>query len=73
MVGKSVIEQLSNQGCIIIPVYHEECDLLDFHQCLRKFENAKADYCIHAAGYNGNINFNKNTLQIFFITPRLLD
>ena len=69
MVGRSIIKELKNRGAIVDPVLHEECDLLDYRQCMQRFELSKPDYCIHAAGYNGNILFNKKyPSDIFYNT-----
>mgnify|MGYP003624905156 FL=1 len=69
MVGRSIIKELETRGAIVDRVLHEECDLLDFNQCLNKFKESKPDYCIHAAGYNGNISFNRQyPSDIFYNT-----
>jgi len=59
MIGKSVTKKLEERGAIVHKVLHAECDLLDYNQTIKVFEDFQPDYCIHAAGYNGNINFNK--------------
>jgi len=59
MIGKSVTKKLEERGAIVHKVLHAECDLLDYNQTIKVFEDFNPDYCIHAAGYNGNINFNK--------------
>jgi|TARA_Y100000296_G_scaffold84357_1_gene117478 GDP-L-fucose synthase len=59
MIGKAVVAKLEKRGAIVYELLHEDCDLLDFEQTLRVFKAFEPEYCIHAAGYNGNINFNK--------------
>lgn len=59
MIGRSVTRKLEERGAIVHRVLHQECDLLDYSQAKKVFDTVKPDYCIHAAGYNGNINFNK--------------
>jgi len=59
MIGRATTKILQHRGAIVIPVLHDECNLLDYAQTYNEVKNAKADYCIHAAGYNGNISFNK--------------
>jgi len=69
MIGRSVIKELQKREAIIDPVYHEECDLLNYEECLSRFKKSNPDFCIHAAGYNGNISFNrKYPADIFFNT-----
>ncbi len=59
MIGRSVIRKLKERGAKVYGVLHQEWDLLDYSQAIEVFNKVKPDYCIHAAGYNGNINFNK--------------
>lgn len=58
MIGRSIVEKLKSRGAIVYPVYHSSCDLLDIKQVDNFFNQVMPDYCIHAAGYNGNIKFN---------------
>ena len=59
MIGRAAIKSLEARQAEVVPIFHDECDLLDFYQTLYEFENHKPDYCVHLAGYNGNIGFNK--------------
>ena len=69
MVGRSVIESLSLRGAQIDAVYHEQCDLLEYKNIADRIKRSEPDYCIHAAGYNGNIKFNKEfPSDIFYNT-----
>ena len=58
MIGRAVINKLEERGANIVKIFHEECDLLSWPQTIKIFNTHKTDYCIHAAGYNGNIRFN---------------
>ena len=72
MIGRAAIKILEQRGAIVVPVLHEECNLLNYSQTYNEVKNAKADYCIHAAGYNGNINFNKlYPADIFYNTTTM--
>ena len=72
MIGRSIIKELRNKDAIVEPLYHEDCDLLKYSECLQRFRRSKPDFCIHAAGYNGNISFNKKyPSDIFFNTSTM--
>jgi len=72
MIGRSVIACLSRRGAIVDPVLHEECDLLNYEQIFNRVNHFRPHYCIHAAGYNGNLNFNhKFPSDIFFNTTTM--
>ena len=69
MVGRSIIKSLKKRDAIVGSILHEECDILQFEQIFNRIKNFNPEYCIHAAGYNGNINFNqKYPSDIFFNT-----
>jgi GDP-L-fucose synthase len=69
MIGRATIKLLLNRGAIVAPLLHEECDLLDYNQAISAFYKYNPDYCIHLAGYNGNIGFNKKyPTDIFYNT-----
>jgi len=69
MVGRSIIRALRNRNSIVDPVLHSDCDLLEYDQIFNRIKESQPDYCVHAAGYNGNINFNKNfPSDIYFNT-----
>jgi len=59
MIGRVVIKKLEQRGAIVAAVLHEEYDLLNWSDTIDAFKKHKPDYCVHAAGYNGNIRFNK--------------
>jgi GDP-L-fucose synthase len=71
MIGRSVIKQLEVIPDIdIVPVYHQDYDLLNIEHC--KYVLKDADYCIHCAGYNGNISFNQlYPADIFYRTTMM--
>lgn len=58
MIGRSVIRCLKDRRAIIWPIFHEDVDLLNLQQTKELFEDIAADYCVHLAGFNGNIRFN---------------
>jgi len=58
MIGRSVIKSLRQRGSIMQPIFHEDLDLMNYEQTRDLFIDMKPDYCIHLAGYNGNIKFN---------------
>lgn len=69
MIGRSIVKTLASRGAIIDSIIHEECDILKYEQIYDRIKKFKPDYCIHAAGYNGNINFNRKfPSDIFFNT-----
>ena len=59
MIGRVVTKKLEERGAIVVGILHKECDLLNWSETIDAFEKHKPDYCVHAAGYNGNIRFNK--------------
>lgn len=59
MIGRSIIKKLKKRNCKILNPSHKSLDLLDYNKTLKYFLKHKPDYVIHAAGYNGNISFNK--------------
>lgn len=59
MIGRSVVKKLKSRHAKVTEVFHEECDLLNWAQTDAVFQKEAPDYCVHTAGYNGNIRFNK--------------
>ena len=69
MIGRATVEALRKRKAIIQPVFHEDLDLMNYHYTRDLIEDLKSDYCIHLAGYNGNIAFNSAfPADIFFNT-----
>lgn len=72
MIGQSTVKALQMRNAEIWPLYHEDVDLLDHQQTKELFEDISPDYCIHLAGYNGNIKFNSEfPADIFFNTTMM--
>lgn len=61
MIGQAIVWALVRKGhnVVIDSVPHSECDLLDAEQVRSRFQFFKPMYVIHAAGYNGGIEWNK--------------
>ena len=57
--GKAICEYLIQKGANVIFPKHSEVNLIDLEQINRFLDFARPDYCIHAAGYNGGIEFNR--------------
>lgn len=59
MIGRAVVNILQHKEPfeILMPT-HSELDLMDEKDVNCYFFGNKPDYCIHLAGYNGNIRFN---------------
>ncbi len=71
MMGHSVYKYLSGK-CTVYPITHRHTDLMDSQATLKLFNRLKADYCIHLAGYNGNIIFNqKYPAEIYHRTTQI--
>lgn len=65
MVGKAMIPILLDRGAIVIPITHQDYDLVRYDQSMRAFDQ-EANYCIHLASYNGNPDFlRKNAADVF--------
>src|SRR3990167_10775839 len=58
MVGRAVVKSLRKRGAIIQGAFHEDIDLMNYQAIKDLIEDLKSEYCIHLAGYNGNIAFN---------------
>lgn len=72
MIGRSVIKKLKERNCEILQPTHSELDLLKFTDTIDYFVSNKPEFVIHAAGFNGNISFNKVYPQdIFFRTTTM--
>lgn len=59
MVGGAAAAALEKRGAVVDRVPHEECDLLEWDNIGDRIYTFKPDYIVHAAGYNGGLNFNK--------------
>ena len=72
MIGRAAIKSIKKRNATAIPIYHQEYDLLDYYQAFAALNKYKPDYCVHLAGYNGNIGFNKlYPADIFYNTTTM--
>ena len=58
-LGSSICKKLEDKKAIPIPVKSEEVNLLNPEALIQFMAACKPEYCIHAAGYNGGIEFNR--------------
>ena len=58
-LGSFIRENLESKGAIAIPVKSQEVNILNPESLIQFMAACKPDYCIHAAGYNGGIEFNR--------------
>jgi len=59
MIGSNICKSLEKRGVIVDPVPHEVCNLMNKHEWIGRIARIRPDYIIHAAGYNGGIEFNR--------------
>ena len=72
MIGRSIIQSLKNRGVVVWAAFHEDVNLLDNYQARHCFEVSEPDYVIHAAGWNGGIEWNKKyPADIFYRTSQM--
>ena len=57
--GRGICKALETRGAEVIAVNSDTVNLLDIEETILFLESTKPDYCIHAAGYNGGIEFNR--------------
>lgn len=57
--GSHIKEQLLKNGYQVYSFGRGRCDMLDKESLRGVFKDSKPDYVIHAAGFNGGIEFNK--------------
>ena len=58
-LGSAICKNIEDKGGIAIPLKSEEVNLLNLESIIQFMAASKPDYCIHAAGYNGGIEFNR--------------
>ena len=69
MIGRAVVRGLKGRGAIVVPILHSNCDLRNYSGVESLFFRINVDYCVHLAGYNGNILFNRSyPADIFYNT-----
>ena len=72
MIGRAIIESLRNRSAIIWAAFHEDVNLVDNYSVRHCFEVSEPDYVIHAAGWNGGIEWNKKyPADIFYRTSQM--
>tara|TARA_R110002050_G_scaffold180192_4_gene313794 strand:- start:2156 stop:3109 length:954 start_codon:yes stop_codon:yes gene_type:complete len=58
-LGRAIVSKLLEKGANPIIARHGEVNLNDLQTLIHFLNSVKPDYCIHAAGYNGGIEFNR--------------
>ena len=58
-LGSAVCDTLKKRKAQPIVFKHSELDLLNLYGLVQYLNDTKPDYCIHCAGYNGGIEFNR--------------
>jgi len=58
-LGSAICKKIEEKGGIPIPLKSEEVNLHNLEAIIQFMTACKPDYCIHAAGYNGGIEFNR--------------
>jgi nucleoside-diphosphate-sugar epimerase len=56
--GSAICEALGKRKAIPVALRHRSVNLCDLNAFIASIESLRPDYCIHAAGYNGGIEFN---------------
>jgi len=59
MIGCCVCDVLEKQGHEVDRVKHSECNLLAVDETMNRLLSSKPDMVVHAAGYNGGIEWNR--------------
>ena len=72
MIGRAICLNIKEQGWLYDPVPHSECDLLCFTETYKRIKEYNPDAVIHAAGWNGGIEWNKKyPAEIFYRTAQM--
>ena len=58
-LGTALCEKITEHGATPVILRHEEVNLHDLQAIIHFLPATKPDFCIHAAGYNGGIEFNR--------------
>jgi len=58
-LGRALRKALKLENAIPVSVGSEHINLLDLYSFIQYLTELKPDYCIHCAGYNGGIEFNR--------------
>lgn len=72
MIGRSIVDSLLKRNVNVIPVFHKDVNLLEKEEVDSLFVDKMPEYVIHAAGYNGSIEWNRlYPADIFFKTAMM--
>lgn len=58
-LGSALCKKITEKGAVPIILKHREVNLHDLQAIIHFLTSVKPDFCIHAAGYNGGIEFNR--------------
>ena len=58
-LGRAIVDNLIEKEAKPIALRHGDVNLNDLQTLIHYLNSVKPDYCIHAAGYNGGIEFNR--------------
>lgn len=72
MIGRYVCQRLEELGARVDNCPHSECDLLNPHDISERLISVKPDYVIHAAGWNGGIEWNRKYPATIFKNTALM-
>ncbi len=59
LINRPIARRLKQRGAIVHEVFHRDCDLLNKAKVDEVFWKNPPDFCIHGAGFNGGIEYNK--------------
>ena len=72
MIGRAVCNILKQRQADVSGIFHQSHDLMNDLDVKKAFAWFAPDYVIHAAGFNGNIGFNKQfPADIFYRTTKM--
>lgn len=72
MIGSAITYHLEQKGAIVDQALHRYYNLLSLSDTQRLFNEFKPDYVVHAAGWNGGIEWNKKfPADIFYRTAEM--
>ena len=72
MIGRAIQRTIDKNKYEVFPIYHKKYDLTNPDWTRHIFQCIQPDYCIHCAGYNGNIQFNAKFPADIFGTTGLM-
>jgi GDP-L-fucose synthase len=59
MIGRAIVKNLISRNICVNSMSHEQCDLLNYDETYNYINDYMPDCVIHAAGWNGGIEWNK--------------